>query len=131
MTLRIRKRIFISGGPVDRWHWYVEQSQVDQQLSTMVIPVIKQERPENGRARCRKQFSAPGHESPRRSRAFIAQSRQVRLRLLGTGRECGQEFLVTADRRRRTGRGGEVERIAGHEFGQLARQRRYVQGQLP
>src|SRR5712692_6043308 len=45
MTLRIRKRIFISGGPVDRWHRYVEQSQVDQQLSTMVIPVIEQERP--------------------------------------------------------------------------------------
>ena len=38
---------------------------------------------------------------------------------------------MTADRRRRTGRGAEVERIAGHELGQLARQRRHVQRQLP
>ena len=39
-ALRIRKRIFISGGSVDRWHRYIEQSQVDEQLSAMVIPVI-------------------------------------------------------------------------------------------
>ena len=91
-ALSIRKRIFISGGSVDRWHRYVEQPQVDEQLSTMVIPVIEQERPQNGRSRCRKQFSAPGHESPRRARAFITQRGQIRLRPLGAGRECGQEF---------------------------------------
>src|SRR5262245_42078179 len=92
-ALSIRKRVFISGGSIDRWHRYVEQSQVDQQLSTMVIPAIEQERPEIGRARCRKQFSASGHESPRRARAFIAQSRPIGLRLLRAGRESGQEFL--------------------------------------
>jgi hypothetical protein len=52
-ALRSRKRILISGGSVDRWHGHVEQSQVDEQLSPMVIPVIEQERPENGGARCR------------------------------------------------------------------------------
>ena len=91
-ALRIRKRILISGGAVDRWHRDVEQSQVDEQLSTMMVPVIEQKRPENGCARCRKQFSAPGHESPRRARAFIAQRGQIRGRLLGTGCERGQEF---------------------------------------
>src|SRR5439155_20743892 len=40
-ALRIRKRVFICDRSVDRWHRYVEQSQVDEQLSTMVIPVIK------------------------------------------------------------------------------------------
>jgi len=44
-ALSIRKRVLVSGGSVDRWYRYVEESQVDEQLSTMVIPVIKQERP--------------------------------------------------------------------------------------
>jgi hypothetical protein len=36
------ERVLVRSGPVDRRHRHIEQTQVDHQLATVVIPMIEQ-----------------------------------------------------------------------------------------
>jgi 2-polyprenyl-6-methoxyphenol hydroxylase-like FAD-dependent oxidoreductase len=93
----------------------------------MVVPVIEQERAQHRSARCREQFAATCHESPRRHRGFVTQAPKVGL--LGARHECRKQFLVTADGRRSTCRRSTIKLIARDEFREMSRHCRHMQRQ--
>src|SRR4051812_30837543 len=89
---RTCKWILICARAIDRRNWNIEQAQVYEQLSSMVIPVIEQERSQDRGSGRREQLSFTGHESPRCRRALVAQTREIGSRTLDAGCERLQEL---------------------------------------
>jgi hypothetical protein len=74
---RTCKWILIRARAVDGGNWNIKQAQVYKQLSSMVIPVIKQERSQDCSPGRREQLSFTGHESPRCGRALVGEICEV------------------------------------------------------
>ena len=127
----LRERIFIRTASVDDWHRHIQQTQVDRELSAMVVPVVQHDRSQHCDARQRERRLAPDDQRPVLHCRLIAHSLETSRSVFAALLEGVMNFLEVLRRRRYESIGVRLELVlvchnVGHSSGDACRMDRQL-----